>query len=136
MCCFYIKNVFHKQPYYPQWLTEDSYTFTGTKLADTKFDSNGQGTMWILYSHKWGYVDNCPNTEAASCFDISWAVDADGNPVELEYIDFVRVHNPLNQVAGWLGETSTEVAGATELHIAGEVVTTEEAQTSYLGENE
>lgn len=128
------KNMFHNQPYYPQWITDESYTLTGTKLADTAVDESGQGTMWILYSHKWGYVDNCPNNEAASCFDISWAVDSEGNSVKLEHIDFVKVHNATHQLAGWLGETSTEVAGATDLHITGEVVTTEEAQTSYLGE--
>lgn len=41
--------------------------------------------------------------------DISWAVDKDGNYVELEKIDFVKVYTAGQVIAGWLGEWSTEV---------------------------
>ena len=49
-------------------------------------------------------------------FKIDWAVDDEGNPVELKQIDFVKVYNAMLQDCGWLGETSTEVAGAIDLH--------------------
>ncbi len=126
------KNVFHKQSYYPNWISGDDYTLTGTKLANNAIDESGKGTYWVLYSYPWGYVDNAPNSDPASCFDLSWAVDSEGHSVQLNHIDFVKVHCALNQLAGWLGETSTEVCGATDLHISGEVVTEEEAKTSYL----
>jgi hypothetical protein len=34
------------------------------------------------------------------------------------------VYNGLNQQAGWLGETSTEIAGATDLHLKDEDIAT------------
>jgi len=50
-------------------------------------------------------------------FDISWAVDVAGNPVELPGVDFIRVFTGVNQYCGWLGETSTELSRAQDLHI-------------------
>jgi len=32
------------------------------------------------------------------------------------YIDFIKVYNCMNQYLGWLGETSTEVAGGIDYH--------------------
>ena len=73
----------------------------------------------MLYSYDWGYVDNHPNDYAdLNSFDISWAVDSQGNPVHLPAIDFVRVYTGVNQYCGWLGETSTELCRARDLHIA------------------
>lgn len=46
-------------------------------------------------------------------FDLSWAVDKDGNHVELEKVDFVRLYTAGNQNAGWLGEWSSEVINCT-----------------------
>ncbi len=112
------KNAFHKQDYFPCWLG-DSITFSGTCLPKNAVDQSGQGTYWVLYAFDWGYVDNHPNdsTDLVS-FDIDWAVDADGNSVHLPCIDFVRVYTAENQSCGWLGETSTEVARAEDLHVA------------------
>ena len=42
---------------------------------------------------------------------ISNAIDAEGNPVELKYIDFIKVQTGCNTKSGWLGENSTEVFG-------------------------
>ena len=57
------------------------------------------------------------NTDIPGCsFDISWAVDGERRPVDLDFVDFVRVYNGMNQKCGWLGETSTEVSGAEDLH--------------------
>lgn len=118
------KNAYHSQSYYPLWMSEESITFKGTLLPDNAFDSNGQGTMWQLKEFEWGYADNYPNTHDESAIDIAWAVDKDGNKVHLPGIDFVKVYTGLNQETGWLGETSTEVSGAIDLHIKGESITT------------
>ena len=47
---------------------------------------------------------------------IEWAVNKDGDPVELAMIDFVMVYTGLNQYCGWLGETSTEIIGGMDLN--------------------
>ena len=42
-------------------------------------------------------------------FKIDWAVDADGNKVVLDEIDFVKIYTAINQNAGPMGEISTEM---------------------------
>ncbi|MGX8708117.1 MAG: hypothetical protein ACSW72_05120, partial [Bacteroidales bacterium] len=44
-------------------------------------------------------------------FDLSWAVDTDGLPVNLTDVKFVRVYSAVLYNAGTFGETSTEVCG-------------------------
>ena len=39
------------------------------------------------------------------------AIDANGNKVDLKYIDFIKVQVGVNAKSGWLGEISTEVFG-------------------------
>ncbi len=115
---YVIKNVYHKQDYYPKWIAQDSLTFKGTRLPDNAYDESGRGSYYVLYAFDWGYVDNHPNdsTDLIS-FDIDWAVDANGNHVYLPCIDFVRVYTAENQTCGWIGETSTELSRAEDLHI-------------------
>ena len=48
---------------------------------------------------------------------IDWAVDSEGNPVDLPGVDFIKIYTGVNQFNGWLGECSTEVMGVTDLHI-------------------
>lgn len=113
------KNIFHSQEYYPQWVSDNELTFKGTLLAPNGVDSSGTGRYYILYTYPWGYVDNHPNDyEDLNSFDIGWAVDKNGNPVNLPGIDFVRVYTGVNQYCGWLGETSTELSKARDLHVA------------------
>ena len=110
-----LQNPFHKHPYYPQWLTVDAYVLHGTKLAPQTQVISGQNVQRIL---DFGYVDNKPNTDVeGTSFDISWAVDADGNSVSLPTIDFVRVYNASDEILSMTGELSTEVAGAIDLHV-------------------
>lgn len=112
------RNIFHAQEYYPLWVKEDRLTFSGSVLAPNGIDTSGTGRYYILYAYDWGYVDNHPNDFAdLNSFDISWAVDRHGNRVHLPGIDFVRVYTGLNQYCGWLGETSTEISKARDLHI-------------------
>lgn len=111
------KNAFHEQSYYPLWITEPSYSLKGTRIKDNFYDQSGTGNYWVGKSFDFGYADNAPNNDEGSSIDISWAVDKNGNYVKLPGIDFIKVYTAINQEAGWLGEVSTEVAGAYDLYL-------------------
>ena len=119
----YLK-AFHKQDYYyPLWIKEDSYTLTGTCLEGRNYDHSGNGTYWVNAEYDWGYTDNFSDIDRlsndnnanaganANYFKISNAIDEKGNPVDLKYIDFIKVQTGCNTKSGWLGENSTEVFG-------------------------
>lgn len=125
----------HPQEYYPEWLP-DGLVFSGTRLPDNMVDlSETVDKGWsrwyyVLIGFRYGYADNLGNmTDAADktsynyegCgIDISWAVDENRQPVQLDFIDFVRVYTGLNQkcpAPNWWGETSTEVMGAEDIHL-------------------
>ena len=110
------RNPYHTQPYFPQWLDADSLTFTGTRLPDNYVDESGNGTYYVLSAYPWGYADNHPNTSEKAQIKIDWAVREDGTPANLPGIHFVKVYTGLHQYCGQLGETSTEITGATDLH--------------------
>jgi len=108
------RNSFHKEnSYYPLWLEQDELTFHGTRLSDNGVLESG---TWVQYPYPWGYADNQPNNTEYCQFKIDWAVDKEGKPVKLDGIDFVRIHTAVNQVCGWLGETSTELSTIEDLH--------------------
>lgn len=108
------RNSYHAQGYFPEWIDADTLTFRGSRLAP---NAVATASNIVLMSYAWGYADNHPNSMGDLCsFDISWAVDDEGNSVNLSSIDFVRVYTAINQVCGWLGETSTEISGAVDLH--------------------
>lgn len=112
------KNIFHSQDYYPRWITDDRLQFGGTCLPSNGVDISGDGSYYILYCYDWGYADNHPNEYAGlNSFDIGNARDKEGNPVKLPGADFIRVYTGVNQSCGWLGETSTEICRAADLHI-------------------
>ncbi len=100
---------------YPRWIKEDQISFRGTKLRNNARQTGG---FWKLEAFDWGYVDNHPNTESIerTGFKIDWAVNAQGKAVQLDYIDFVKIHTAQLQEAGSLGETSTEITGMIDLH--------------------
>ena len=119
----YLKS-FHKQDYYyPLWVKEDSYTLTGTCLKARNYDESGKGSYWVNPHYDWGYADNWSsidrltteenaNADAnANYFKISNAIDFECKPIDLKYIDFVKVQVGVNAKSGWLGEVSTEVFG-------------------------
>ena len=119
------KNKFHDQEYYPEWIPEDRMTFSGTLLPKNAEDVSGDGTYYLQYMFKYGaYVDNYPNNDTdedggwMNGFDIGWAVDPlTRESVSLPGVDFIRVYTALNQYCGWIGETSTEVFSARDLHV-------------------
>ena len=110
------KNNFHRQPYYPMWEGE-SITYKGTYLEAAIYDESGTGTMWKNPAYEFGYSDNWPNNDERGEIDIDWAVDKDGNKVNLKGIDFIRVHTSTRAAGGWLGEVSTEVSGFKDLNL-------------------
>lgn len=116
---FVARNLFHSQPYYPQWLNEETLVYEGAKLANNGIDESGTGQNFVQYAYPWGYADNHPNDNIRSNFDIDWAVDEQGIKVNLPGIHFVKVYTGVNQYCGWMGETSTEIMGAEAFHIQG-----------------
>lgn len=110
-----IQNPFHTQPYYPQWIAEDSYTLSGALLPSQSTTVSGQVVQTIL---DYGYADNKPNTDTiGTSFDLSWAVDSSGQPVALTTVDFIRVYTAVDEINNPTGEISTEIKGAIDLHI-------------------
>lgn len=120
------------------WLRSGSaevITYTGvTTVEDDMVVLNegataapSQAEMTDVY--QWGYADvrvngsqygtivNNPYTDAPSAvgggdgFDLAWAVDANGNPVQLSSVRYVRVYSAVLFSAGVFGETSAEVCG-------------------------
>lgn len=108
----------HSQPYYPLW--DGDFTFMNISIAASRLPDNGyynpNNGNYEQYSYAYGYADTHPNNTYASCIDIDWAADVDGNPANLTQIDFIRIHTAIHQVNGGLGECSTEVAGIQTLH--------------------
>ena len=119
----YLKQFHRQEYYYPLWIEADSYTLTGTCLEPRNYDASGNGSYRVNDKYDWGYADNFSpvdrltdedNAEGgvnANHFKISNAIDCDGEPISLEYIDFVKVQVGVNAKSGWLGELSTEVCG-------------------------
>lgn len=127
----------HSQSYYPnpdiygayqkgagknESYTNDSVSFSGTKIANS-----ANPTFGYADNHAAGDYSNSPeanpkgNTAAnpyienhysvynADGFDIAWAVDSDGNPVELDSISYIKVYNPILYAGGLTGEKSPEI---------------------------
>ncbi len=124
---------YHEQEFFPMWISDNEYSLNGTLLPANGVKTSENPQYWTLSSFDWGYVDNFPATEIeGSSFDISWAVDANRNPVNLDMIDFVRVYTAVNQECGWLGETSTEITGAWDLHLEKSLAAIDEAMNSTV----
>lgn len=113
---------FHGQDYYyPDWIAENEYTLTGTRLEARNKVVDGK---WVNDSYYWGYADNygadhndpLAGKGAYVTFRISYAMDSEGSPVHLPYIDFIKVQTGVNAKSGPLGEVSTEVFFFEDLH--------------------
>ncbi len=111
----YLQSFHGQEYYYPAWIEADSYTLTGTMLKARNYDKFGNGVMWVQPAYDWGYADNASTIDCLGAnkgintFDISKAIDASGNAVALNYIDFVKVQTACNTKSGRLGENSTEI---------------------------
>lgn len=112
---YVMKNSFHAQSYWPEWIEDFELEFEGSRLADNATDNSGNGSNYILSFYDYGYVDNQPNASDPG-FNIEWAVDSEGKSVSLPAVHFIKVYSAINQYCGWIGETSTEVCGGEDLH--------------------
>lgn len=112
---------YHSQDsYYPSWIKEDSYSLSGSRLPDRKTQDPVTG-QWAFPAFEWGYADNIGSDSRlqeingkklrVGYFKISNAVDANGDQVRLEGVDFIKVQTAVNASAGVIGENSTEVCG-------------------------
>lgn len=106
------RNNFHRQSYWPGWISDNQMTFSGGRLAKNGYQDGGK---YLLRFLDWGYADNQPNTDDPG-FNLDWAVDKNGNPVVITFCHFIKVYTGVNQYCGDLGETSTEIMGAEDLH--------------------
>lgn len=105
-------NSFHPQAYYfPMFIAEDHYTLTGSCLASTV----EVGAMETSAGFPWGYVDNYGDGSKLD-FWIEDAIQADGTPASLQYIDFVKVHTGMVGKGSTVGEISTEAGPPIDLH--------------------
>jgi hypothetical protein len=126
-----LSNQFHSHSYYPDPFdfrcNKDSLTYSGN-IIRSSLDMSQPGFISFFRAPAFGYSDNRGYNQtsltiamnpyyndekgnAADGFDISWAVDKNGNHVELDRIDFVKIYTAGNANAGWLGEWSSEVLG-------------------------
>ncbi len=114
---------FHSQPtYFPAWIDAGQYTLYGTCLPYYGY-KDPDTRQWELPSFDWGYADNAGDDNLGSGygesnnsvgFKISNAVYCDGTPVNLMYIDFVKVQTGVLGQCGHLGEVSTEISSIHE----------------------
>ena len=120
-------GAYHWQDYYyPLWIKEDSYTLVGTHIASRNSQDPSTG-FWTNANYEWGYADNWGSDVLAgdsydgsgqqNGFKISNAIYPDGTPVNLKYIDFIKVQVGVLAKSGWLGEVSTEVFSFEDLTI-------------------
>jgi len=105
-------NSYHTQSYYPEIITADSYTITGTLLTDVNIDTSKVFVTSMPF--KSGYADN---TSSGDEIDINAAIDSEGNSVNLIGIDFIKIQTGIQSNMGWLGEFSTEITGIADLNL-------------------
>lgn len=108
--------------YYPNAnIPENELTLGGILLSSQRVASTTNGIVT-----KFGYVDALAagSTNTATNpyiadpikdgkdghFDISWAVDESGNPVKLDWVQYVKVQTATFTDAGIFGEKSTEIS--------------------------
>lgn len=98
--------------YWQDWMEGSECTFFGTRLADRSTYVNGISS---IPPYDWGYADNQGSDllddglGAMNHFRISDARTWDGQPADLQYIDFVKVQTAQTGSTPNLGEISTEL---------------------------
>lgn len=123
-------NEFHVQPYYPlpdsfPEIDEARYTMQGCKIK-ARLDMQNPGYVKSK-RYAFGFADNTKTINAVDnwlpdnpytiriegrggdAFDISWAINENDDFIELDEINFIKIQNATNEIAGWLGELSTEI---------------------------
>ena len=124
-CVDYLAAYHRQDYYYPAWVKEPSYTLIGTCIGPRNVQNKRNG-HWYNGGFDWGYVDNMGSDDLPggntvdgsgqrNGFKISNAMNDDGTPANLKYIDFIKVQCAVLAKSGWLGENSTEVCAFEDL---------------------
>ncbi len=125
---FYSQCIYPLGGYFADGNVPEKLMFRGTKLKNNAMNMGGddESQYWTHETLSVGYADNFSDdydaivnndedTKGGNKFDISDAIDTDGNAVVLKKVTFIRVYNPIHQQCGWIGETSPEICGAISL---------------------
>lgn len=127
----YMKTWNQHPSYWQDWVpTErdaqgrECHTYYGSRLKDMHTYQNGYSDE---PPYPWGYADNIGSdyfvnnkfhaSMAMGYYKISNAVTADGQPANLDYINFVKVQTAQTGYTPNLGEISTEVYGIWDYHM-------------------
>ena len=111
-------SYWNPSPYYWQpWQAGASeMTFFGSRLRDRSTYEKG---ISDIPPYDWGYADNMGSDHQGRVgyFSISKARTWDGQPANLEYIDFVKIQTAQTGATPNLGEISTEVYYIGDCHL-------------------
>ena len=93
--------------------TENSVSFSGTMIEHGFYpfgyaDSHSSNSA-MLNTAANPYGDNHRMNYNGDGFDISWAVDQNGDPVVLDEISYIKVYNPILSYGSSRGELSPEI---------------------------
>lgn len=108
---------FHKQNYYPEWISDSCYTLSGTRLAENIEEKNG---IYESLPYEWGYADNNSQVDkkgTVNYFKLENAVDNSGKSIVLDYIDFIKIQSSVLAYRNSIGEISTEISSAVDCNM-------------------
>ena len=113
---------------YPSWIGDDTYKLRGTKM-DMRVFQNNQGEF-MFKEFLWGYADNLSQKDGhlispkgeypvkyINSFDIDNAVYDDGEPVKLQYIDWIKVQTGVDTFADSLGTATTDIRAIIDVNL-------------------
>lgn len=106
-------NIYHTQPYFPEWIKTSEYTLKGSLLSSRNIDMSNPRYITSA-PFDWGYADN---TMGGDAIEISNAIDKNGKKVVLKGVDFIKIQTGVQANMGWLGELSTEVLSVYDLNM-------------------
>ena len=113
-------SYWNPSPYYWQpWVRGSEYTYFGSRLRDRSTYQNG---ISDIPPYDWGYADNLGDfidgpAGKMGYYKISNARTWDGQPADLEYIDFIKIQTAQTGSTPNLGEISTEVYYISDYHL-------------------
>ena len=106
--------------YWQPWVEGDERTYFGSFLADHSTYVNGYSD---IPPYDWGYVDNLGSdfidgpAGKMNYFRLSNARTFDGQPANLEYIDFIKIQTAQIGSTPNLGDISTEIYYISDYHM-------------------
>lgn len=113
-------SYWNPSPYYWQpWVRGSVYTYFGSRLRDRSTYQNG---ISDIPPYDWGYADNLGDfidgpAGKMGYYKISNARTWNGQPADLEYIDFIKIQTAQTGSTPNLGEISTEVYYISDYHL-------------------